>query len=147
MTLGQGLVLAVGAIVLVLLVPRPARRTPRATGGVRRTARLRLVRARRRTTPDLAAIDRLLALAVSSAEDEHVRLRPLVLDIARQRLADHTGVRIDTAPEAAAALLGPETWELVRPERPRPDDRRARGTSPEGLRAVIESLERIGAPG
>jgi hypothetical protein len=146
MTLGQGLVLAVGAIVLVLLVPRPARRTPR-TGRVRRTARLRLARASRPTTPDLAAIDRLLALAVSSAEDEHVRLRPLVLDIARQRLADHTGVRIDTAPEAAAALLGPETWELVRPDRPRPDDRRARGTSPEGLRAVIESLERIGAPG
>ena len=146
MTLGQGLVLAVGAIVLVLLVPRPARRTPR-TGRVLRTARLRLVRARRRTTPDLAAIDRLLALAVSSAEDEHVRLRPLVLDIARQRLADHTGVRIDAAPEAAAALLGPETWELVRPDRPRPDDRRARGSSPERLRAVIESLERIGALG
>ncbi len=145
MTLAQAVLLGLGAIVLVLLVPRPARRTPRVAR-LRRRSRLRLTRAPRRTTPDLAAIDRLLALSVSSAEDEHVRLRPLVLDIARQRLADHTGVRIDAAPEAAAAALGPEVWELIRPDRPRPIDRRARGTSPDHLRAVVESLERIGAP-
>jgi hypothetical protein len=145
MTLAQGLVLAVGAIVLLVLVPRPARPV-RRPGRLRRPSRLRLARGRRRTTPDLAAIDRLLALAVSSAEDEHLRLRPLVLDIARQRLADYTGVRFDSAPDAAAAVLGPETWDLVRPDRPRPDDRRARGMSPARLRAVVESLERIGAP-
>jgi hypothetical protein len=145
MTLAQGLLLGLGAIVLVVLVPRPARRTPRAAG-LRRRSRLRLARTPRRTTPDLAAIDRLLALSVSSAEDEYLRLRPLVLDIARQRLADHTGVRIDAAPDAAAAALGPAVWELIRPDRPRPDDRRARGTSPARLRAVVESLERIGAP-
>ena len=68
-----------------------------------------------------------------------------MLDIARQRLADYTGVRLDSAPDAAAAALGPETWDLVRPDRPRPDDRRARGMSPAHLRAVVESLERIGA--
>jgi hypothetical protein len=145
MTLGQALLLGLGAIVLLLLLPRPARRGPRPAP-VRRPARLRLARAPRRTTPDLAAIDRLLALSISSAEDAHLRLRPLVLDIARQRLADHTGVRIDAAPEAAAAALGPEVWELVRPDRPRPDDRRARGISPADLRAIVESLERIGAP-
>ena len=144
MTLGQGLLLGLGAIVLVLLIPRPARRARPAR--LRRPSRLRLTRSPRRTTPDLAAVDRLLALSVSSAEDEYLRLRPLVLDIARQRLADHTGVRIDTAPDAAAAALGPEVWALVRPDRPRPDDRRARGISPAHLRAVVESLERIGAP-
>jgi hypothetical protein len=146
MTLAQAVVLAVGAIVLVLLVPgsapRPGRPRP---SRLRRPARL--TRARRRTTPDLAAVDRLLALSVSSAEDEHLRLRPLVLEIATQRLADHTGVRIDAAPDAAAAILGEETWELVRPDRERPVDRRARGIAPDRLRAVIESLERIGAPG
>jgi hypothetical protein len=69
-----------------------------------------------------------------------------VLDIARQRLADHRGVRIDADPEAAARALGPQTWELVRPDRPAPSDRRARGMTPERLRAVVESLERIGGP-
>ena len=143
MTLAQAVVLAMGAIVLVLLVPgATARRGQRPR--LRRPARL--TRARRRTTPDLAAVDRLLALSVASAEDEHVRLRPLVLEIATQRLADHTGVRIDAAPDAAAAILGAETWELVRPDRERPSDRRARGIAPDRLRAVIESLERIGTP-
>ncbi len=146
MTPAQAVVLAVGAIVLVLLVPGAAARRPAPRPRrLRRPARL--TRSRRRTTPDLAAVDRLLALSVASAEDEHLRLRPLVLEIATQRLADHTGVRIDAAPEAAAAILGEETWELVRPDRERPGDRRARGISPRRLQTVIESLERIGAPG
>jgi hypothetical protein len=145
MTLAQAAVLAVGAIVLVLLVPGAAARPGPRPRRLRRPARL--TRRRRRTTPDLAAIDRLLALSLASAEDEHLRLRPLVLEIATQRLADHTGVRIDAAPEAAAAILGQETWELVRPDRERPADRRARGMSPQRLHAVVESLERIGARG
>jgi hypothetical protein len=56
-------------------------------------------------------------------------------------------VRLDADPEAAAAALGPDTWELVRPDRLRPLDRRARGLAPERLRAIVESLERIGATG
>ncbi|HEY3765789.1 MAG TPA: hypothetical protein VGL44_11590 [Gaiellales bacterium] len=144
MSIAQALTLAVGAALLVFVFPRSVRNPVRARAARRR--RLRLTRPRPRTTPDLAAIDRLLDLAVANAEDEHLRLRPLIGDIARQRLADHTGVRIETAPEAAAALLGPETWELVRPEREMPPDRRARGIAPDRLRAVVAALERIGAP-
>jgi hypothetical protein len=118
MTLPQVVVLAVGAIVLVLLVPGAATRPGPRPRRLRRPARLT-----RRSR------------------------RPLVLEIATQRLADHTGVRIDAAPEAAAAILGPETWELVRPDRERPADRRARGISPQRLHVVVESLERIGARG
>ena len=116
MTLGQGIVLGVGAVVLAVIVPRPARpdRPPKRP---RRTARLRRSRRDRSATPDLAAVDRLLSMSVSSAEDEYARLRPLVRDIARQRLADHTGVRLETAPDAAAAMLGPEVWGLIRPDR------------------------------
>jgi hypothetical protein len=99
-----------------------------------------------RSAPDLAAVDRLLNLSVSSAEDEHVRLRPLVAGLARQRLADHTGVRLDGDPDVAAAAVGPDVWELVRPDRPRPPDRRGRGIEPARLRRMVESLERIGAP-
>ncbi len=147
MTLAEGILLAVGGVAVLALVPRPARPLRPAPRRARaaRGARLRR-RSAPRSTPDLAAVDRLLALSVSSADDEHMRLRPLVADIARQRLADHTGVRLDGDPEAAAAAVGPELWELVRPDRPRPVDRRSRGIAPARLRAVVESLERIGAP-
>ncbi len=144
MTLAQGVLLAVGAIVLAVLAPRPARpqRSPR-----RRRQPVRLRRRRDRpATPDLAAVDRLLSMAVASAEDEYVRLRPLVRDIAAQRLADHTGVRIETAPDTAAAMLGPEVWDVIRPDRKRPPDVHARGIPVERLRPIVEALERIGAP-
>jgi hypothetical protein len=144
-TLGQGVLLAVGAVVLAVIAPRPVR-PDRPPNRARRPARLRRRRRDRSATPDLAAIDRLLSMSISSAEDEYVRLRPLVRDIARQRLADHTGVRLETAPAAAAAILGPEVWEIVRPDRERPADQHARGIAPARLRAVVEALERIGAP-
>ncbi len=144
MTLGQGVLLAVGAIVLAVLAPRPAR--PQRPQRRRRQA-VRLRRRRERpATPDLAAVDRLLSMAVASAEDEYARLRPLVRDIAAQRLADHAGVRIETAPDAAAAMLGREVWEVIRPDRQRPPDAHARGIPVERLRPIVEALERIGAP-
>jgi len=147
-TPAQGVLLAVGAVALLMLVPRPAgrARTPR---GRARAPRRPLWRRRERVSrsaPDLAAVDRLLNLSVSSAEDAHVRLRPLVAGLARQRLADHTGVRLDGDPDVAATAVGPDVWELVRPDRPRPSDRRGRGIAPAQLRRVVESLERIGAP-
>lgn len=147
MTFAEGALLAVGGAAVLALVPRPARPIRPALRRARPPRARRLHGRRRpRSTSDLAAVDRLLSLSVSSAEDEHTRLRPLVTGIARQRLADHTGVRLDGDPDAAAAAVGPEVWELVRPDRPRPADRRARGISPGQLRRVVESLERIGGP-
>jgi hypothetical protein len=145
MSLGQALAAAVGAVVLAFLLPRAVRR-PEVLRPHRRRTRIRPVR-RRGTSPGLASLDRLLSLSLANAEDVHLRLRPLVTDIARQRLADHTGVRLDTDAEAASALLGDATWELVRPDRPPPADRRGRGLAPEQLRAIVESLEGIGAHG
>lgn len=148
MTPAQGVLLAVGAFALLLLVPRPAApdRKARRRGRPPRRPLWRRGGRASSSAPDLAAIDRLLNLSVSSAEDAHVRLRPLVAGLARQRLADHTGVRLDGDPDVAAAAVGPDVWELVRPDRPHPVDRRARGIAPAQLRRVVESLERIGAP-
>jgi hypothetical protein len=147
-TLAQGVLLAVGAIALLALVPRSTapRRKPRRRARPPRGPRWRRGGRVSRSASDLAAVDRLLNLSVSSAEDEHVRLRPLVAGLARQRLADHTGVRLDGDPDIAAAAVGPDVWELVRPDRPPPADRRSRGIAPARLRRVVESLERIGAP-
>ena len=151
MTPAEAILLAAGGVAVLALVPRPAARPPGRPIDIRSNANRRRRRPLRRwrtprTASDLATVERLLSLSVSSADDEHARLRPLVTDLARQRLADHTGVRLDGDPEAAAAAVGPEVWELVRPDRPVAPDRRARGIPVARLRRVVESLERIGAP-
>jgi hypothetical protein len=151
MTPAAAILLAAGGAAVLALVPRPARSPTRSTD-IRSNAnwhrRRRLLRLRRtpRAATDLAAVERLLSLSVASAEDEHTRLRPLVTEIARQRLADHTGVRLDGDPNAAAEAVGPDVWELARPGRPAPPDRRSRGIETARLRRVVESLERIGGP-
>ena len=111
------MLLAVGAVVLAVIVPRPARPDRRPSAARRPVAPAPWAPRPAAPRPTSRRSTACSSMSVASAEDEYVRLRPLVRDIARQRLADHTGVRLDTAPEAAAAILGPEVWELVRPDR------------------------------
>jgi hypothetical protein len=73
----------------------------------------------------------------------HARLRPLVEDVAAARLAGSHGVDLETMPERARALVGPRTWELVRPDREPPADRFARTWSPRDLHALLDELEAI----
>jgi hypothetical protein len=123
------LILVVGATALVLLVPRAPRRE-------------RL--ARRKRSPkwpaDLERVER--ALVAHSAADVHVRLRPLLREIA-EPLAWRHGVRLDHDPERARELLGSDLWEIVRPERPRPEDPRAPGLASERLEQIIARLEEL----
>ena len=65
-------------------------------------------------------------------------LREIAADGLRRR-----GVELDAQPRAAQALLAPGTWELVRPDRPRPDDAFARGLAPRRLKAVLDDLEAL----
>ncbi|HWQ24111.1 MAG TPA: hypothetical protein VNK94_08410, partial [Gaiellaceae bacterium] len=58
-------------------------------------------------------------------------------------LAARRGVSLDGAPEQARALLGRETWELVRADRPPPADRHAQGIAAMELARAVESLERL----
>jgi hypothetical protein len=53
------------------------------------------------------------------------------------------GVSLEDDPERARTQLGDELWELVRPERPPPEDRLARGAPINDIRCVVESLERL----
>ena len=70
----------------------------------------------------------------------HTQLRPLVLEIAEARLA-RRGVRLDG--DEARRLLGPQAWDLVRPDRPAPPDDRAPGIAPSELQAVLDRLEAL----
>ena len=67
-----------------------------------------------------------VALAQADEFDVHFRLRPQFREIAAAGLAMQSGIELDREPERAEQRLSPETWELVRPDRPRPE---RKGTS------------------
>jgi hypothetical protein len=124
-------VVAAGAVrELVEALPplhRPASRNASATGAA---------------TGDREHLDRVVSTATTHAGDLHLRLRPILREIAADGLR-RRGVELDAQPQAARELLAPETWELVRPDRPRPDDAFARGLAPAHLDAVLDDLEAL----
>lgn len=100
-------------------------------------------RPRRVAPPSLARIEHETALGVAGVFDLHHRLLPRLRVVAGGLLATRRRISLDTEPEAARLILGDETWDLVRRDRPPPEDRLARGIPPTDLRRVVESLERL----
>lgn len=97
----------------------------------------------RRRQPRLRSLEELehsLDFALTTAFDLHFRLRPHLVAIAGHRLAAR-GVSLDRQPEAARRLLGPELHELVRPDRPHPQDRNAGGIELARLERAVAVLE------
>jgi hypothetical protein len=93
--------------------------------------------------PELARLERATELARSSSYDLHYRLRPVLREIAVGLLAVRRGVDLDREPARARALLGEETWELVRLDREPPHDRYGPGIEAAALGRVIGSLEAL----
>ena len=101
-------------------------------------------RASRRTPP--AGLDRIeheTVLAIAGAFDLHYRLVPRLRALAAGLLSSRRSVSLANAPDAARAILGDEAWELVRADRPPPDDRLAKGIPPRELARVVDALEGI----
>jgi hypothetical protein len=88
---------------------------------------------------DLLRIERELSLGVASAGHLHARLLPLLRDAASARL----GFDLYRSPARAQAALGDEAWELLRPDRPAPEDRHATGAPLRKVEHCIETLERL----
>ncbi len=78
---------------------------------------------------------REVTLGAANAYDLHARLLPQLRQIAQARL------------ERTGRPMGPETlgrwWELLRPDRPAPENRHSAGISPSELRALVSDLERM----
>ena len=85
--------------------------------------------------PQLVRLEREVTLGIASAWDLHSRLLPDLREIAEARL------------ERSGRHPGPDTlgrwWELLRPDRPEPKERFARGISEADLRALVADLERL----
>jgi hypothetical protein len=92
----------------------------------------------------LETLSRTLSAAGWNQSELHYRLRPPVREIVAARLSRRHGVDLDRQPERARALLGDgRAWELVRPDRERPQDRSARGWSRRELSELLDELEAI----
>ena len=101
------------------------------------------MQSRRRHPPTLARIEDEVALGVAGSFDLHYHLAPRLRGIADGLLASRRRVSLETQPEESRRILGDEAWQLIRPDRPAPEDRLARGVAPEELRRVVGSLEAI----
>jgi hypothetical protein len=88
-----------------------------------------------RPLPEVERMKREVALACASAYDLHARLLPHLREIADARLEQ-------TGRSAGPDTLGP-AWELLRPDRPAPDDRFAPGIKEAELRSVVDTLARL----
>ena len=91
----------------------------------------------------MAQLENEAALGIADALDLHYRLRPHLRLIAAGLLEGRRGVVLDDEPSRARTLLGDETWELLREDRPVPLDRHAPGLTADALERVVLSLERL----
>jgi hypothetical protein len=90
---------------------------------------------------ELERIDRLVVLGSSNSFDLHFRLRPLLRQVAAERLHSR-GVPLDRETERARELLGDEVWELVRADREL-GQRSGPGIGLTELDRVVSALEEL----
>ena len=91
----------------------------------------------------LVALERLVSTAGSSAVSAHAYLRPILIEIVSHRLAAR-GQALKRMPEAVGReVLGDRLWDIVRPDRPFPRDRRGPGVQPRELGAMLEVIRRL----
>jgi hypothetical protein len=93
--------------------------------------------------PELERTERAVLLSASTAFDVHYRLRPILREVAAQRLATRRGLSLDEDTAASRAIVGDGTWELVRPDREPPELRYGPGIAAREFREVVAALERI----
>jgi uncharacterized membrane protein len=84
---------------------------------------------------EVERMEREVSLGTTTAYDLHTRLIPQLRQIAQARL------------ERSGRAMGPDAlgpwWELLRPDRPAPEDRHGPGISASDLRALVSDLERM----
>ena len=133
--------LCMGGVLLLALVRTTREQAPAPRGSVFDRA-VAAMRKRPWDSGDPALI-RELELSTYNAFHLHARLRPVFRDIAAHRLRARYGVDLDREAGRARELVGAPAWELVRPDRPPPEDRLARGPAVAELARVIDELEAI----
>ena len=127
-----------GAVIVLLLL---ALRRSYPSEAVLRERPVR--RARSMLPSSLARIENEVALGVASSFDLHYRLVPRLRTLTAGLLHARRKVSLSATPVKAHDLLGDQAWELVRPDRPVPDDRLAKGIGSHELGHVVDALETV----
>jgi hypothetical protein len=135
-------ILLVSALVLISLIrhsrehegPEPASRFEQA---------LRRQKPTSAQPEELLRMERELVLGSADADHAHRRLLPLLRATAAARIAARRGFELERRPEAARALLGEDAWDLLRPDRPPPEDRHGPGVPHRRVAALIERVESL----
>jgi hypothetical protein len=135
-------VLSVGAMALLAAILATRRAFPVEEGSSLADALEREERPPMRP-PELERTERMLSMAATTAFDLHFRLRPVLREVAEQRLADRRGLRLDSGDPSVEETCGEELWEIVRPDREAPDHRFLPGLAPVALHRVVAQLESI----
>jgi hypothetical protein len=133
--------LVMGAVLLLALW-RIVRVKGPAEGGSQLDRALSAMRSARRDQDELALVHNV-EFSILNGFHFHLRLRPVVREIAAHRLLSRYGVDLDAEPARARELVGAAAWEVVRPDRPSPRDRLAVGPPLSDLRKIVVDLEGI----
>jgi hypothetical protein len=135
-------VVVVAAFVLFVLV-----RHSSALGGPKHPRRFEAAQRGRSSVvappEELVHMERELVLGSADADHAHRRLLPLLRTAASARIAAKHGFDLERRPDAARVLLGPDVWELLRPDRPEPPDRHDRGVPEAQIAAAIARIEAL----
>jgi hypothetical protein len=94
--------------------------------------------------PQLETLSGRLSGGQPNAFDLYHRIRPLVQQVVVARLARGYGIDLETRPERAQRLVGPRTWELIRPDLEPPRDSWGRTWSVDEMEALVTELEQLG---
>jgi hypothetical protein len=139
----QVTLVATAAIAVLTAALRVGASLPRPAFLFERSSQRRRSMSRRPPSPTLDALEWTLLFSAERELDLYGRLRPLLRDISAARLAA-VGIDLDRSP-AAAELLGPELWSIVRPDRDPPADRHAPGPGLPAIERALADLEAIRA--
>ncbi|HEY3578304.1 MAG TPA: hypothetical protein VGK68_10010 [Gaiellaceae bacterium] len=132
----------VAALVLVALI-RESRERVGPVPPSRFEQALRKPKARTAQPEELLRMEREILLGVADADHADRQLVPLLRATASARLAARHGLEPGRRPELERELLGEEVWEVLRPDRPAPADRRGPGLPEDKVVAVIEKVESL----
>ena len=136
----DGWLLGIAAVLLLALFRVTRLLTPRADSPLEQA--IERMRPREAPVPELA-IERDVELSRGNDLHFHVRLRPILREIAAHKLRSQYGVELDREPARARELVPARTWQVIDPDRPPPEDRLGPGPPVRTLSAVVDELERL----
>jgi hypothetical protein len=93
--------------------------------------------------PDLRRLEATVAVSPSSAKETYHRLRPILREIAADRLEVGRRIDLDEDPVRARDALGDEAWAYLQADVPMPEDRSLPGPSLIRTEEIVASLEAI----